>query len=52
LRVPLSNHFEKLRGNSTGFHSIGVNSQWRLVFHWNGDRGEAEGVYLDDHSYG
>jgi|GEM_PF-5586918 hypothetical protein len=31
-------------------HSIRVNSQWRLVFRWRGSRGEAEGVYLDDHS--
>ena len=51
LRVPPSNHFEKLRGNLAGFHSIRVNKQWRLVFRWDGGRGEAEGVYLDDHSY-
>ena len=51
LRVPPSNHFEKLRGNLAGFHSIRVNIQWRLIFRWDGSRGEAEGVYLDDHSY-
>jgi toxin HigB-1 len=51
LRVPPSNHFEKLRGNLEGFHSIRVNKQWRLIFRWNGGRGEATGVYLDDHSY-
>ncbi|AZO21128.1 type II toxin-antitoxin system RelE/ParE family toxin [Mesorhizobium sp. M1E.F.Ca.ET.045.02.1.1] len=51
LRVPPSNHFEKLRGNLEGFHSIRVNKQWRLVFRWDGRRGEASGVYLDDHSY-
>ena len=51
LRVPPSNHFEKLRGNLVGFHSIRVNEKWRLVFRWNGGRGEAEGLYLDDHSY-
>lgn len=51
LRVPQSNHFEKLRGNLDGFHSIRVNQQWRLIFRWEGGRGEAEGVYLDDHSY-
>lgn len=50
LRVPPSNHFEKLRGNLEGFHSIRVNLQWRLVFRWDGARGEASGVYLDDHS--
>lgn len=51
LRVPPSNHFEKLRGNLDGFHSIRVNRQWRLVFRWNGHRGEASDLYLDDHGY-
>jgi toxin HigB-1 len=51
LRVPPSNHFEKLRGNLAGFYSIRVNKRWRLVFRWNGSRGEAEAIYLDDHSY-
>jgi proteic killer suppression protein len=50
LRVPPSNHFEKLRGKLADFHSIRVN-QWRLIFKWDGSRGEAAGVYLDDHSY-
>jgi toxin HigB-1 len=51
LRAPPSNHFEKLAGKLEGFHSIRVNKQWRLVFEWDGGRGEATGVYLDDHSY-
>ena len=51
LRVPPGNHFEKLRGRLAGFHSIRVNQQWRLIFRWDGERGEAGGVYLDDHSY-
>jgi proteic killer suppression protein len=51
LRAPPSNHFEKLRGNLEGFHSIRVNKRWRLIFRWNGSRGEAAGVYLDDHTY-
>ncbi|MER9406631.1 type II toxin-antitoxin system RelE/ParE family toxin [Mesorhizobium caraganae] len=51
LRVPPSNHFEKLRGNLEGFHSVRVNKQWRLVFRWDGGRGEASEIYLDDHSY-
>jgi toxin HigB-1 len=51
LRVPPSNHFEKLRGSLAGFHSVRVNKQWRLVFRWDRDRGEADGVYLDDHGY-
>ena len=51
LRAPPSNHFEKLRGNLAGLHSIRVNKQWRLVFHWEGSAGEAANVYLDDHTY-
>ncbi len=51
LRVPPSNHFEKLRGRLKGLHAIRVNQQWRLVFRWDGVRGEVRGVYLDDHSY-
>ena len=51
LRVPPSNHFEKLRGKRMGWHSIRVNNLWRLIFQWDGSRGEAAGVYLDNHSY-
>ena len=32
LRIPPSNHFEKLRGSLARLHSIRVNKQWRLVF--------------------
>jgi proteic killer suppression protein len=49
LRVPPSNHFEKLSGRLEGWHSIRVNSQWRLIFKWS--EGKAREVYLDDHSY-
>ncbi len=51
LRVPPSNHFEKLSGKLAEFHSIRVSKQWRLIFRWNGSRGEASDIYLDDHSY-
>ena len=51
FRVPRSNHFEKLRGALADWHSIRVNEQWRLVFRWHGGRGEASGLYLDNHSY-
>ena len=51
MRVPPSNHFEKLRGRLEAFHSIRVNKQWRLIFRWDGGKGEASDVYLDDHSY-
>ncbi len=51
LRVPPSNHYEKLRGNLRAFHSIRINRQWRLIFRWDGTKGEASDLYLDDHSY-
>jgi proteic killer suppression protein len=51
LRVPPSNHFEKLHGSLAGLHSIRVNRQWRLVFRWNGSSGEASDLYLDNHCY-
>jgi proteic killer suppression protein len=49
LRVPPSNHFEKLSGKLEGWHSIRVNLQWRLIFRWN--ESNASEVHLDDHSY-
>ncbi len=51
LRVPPSDHFETLRDNLAGLPAIRVNSQWRLVFRWDAGSGEADGIYLDDHSY-
>ena len=51
LRVPPGNRFEKLRGKLEGYCSIRVNERWRVVFTWNSERGEASGLYLDDHSY-
>ena len=51
LRAPPSNHFEKLSGRLGDFHSIRINRQWRLIFRWDGDRGVATDLYLDNHSY-
>ena len=49
LRIPPSNHFEKLSGKLSGWHSIRVSGQWRLIFKWS--EGKVTEVYLDDHSY-
>lgn len=49
LRVPPSNHLERLSGALEGFHSIRVNERWRLIFRWHDSK--AQEVYLDDHSY-
>jgi proteic killer suppression protein len=36
LKIPPSNHLEKLSGNRQGQYSIRVNDQWRLCFTWEG----------------
>jgi proteic killer suppression protein len=50
LRAPPSNHFEKLRDDLAGLHSIRINQQWRLIFQWDSRLGEAAGIYLDNHA--
>jgi len=47
LRVPPSNHLEKLSGDLEGLYSIRVNSQWRIVFRW--DNGDAYDVRVVDY---
>lgn len=37
LRVPPSNHLEKLAGDRQGQHSIRINQQWRVCFKWEGE---------------
>lgn len=51
LRIPPSNHFEKLSGRLDGKHSIRVNKQWRLIFQWDNSEGKAIDIYLDKHEY-
>jgi toxin HigB-1 len=34
LRIPHSNHLEKLSGNYKDFYSIRINDQWRIIFRW------------------
>lgn len=34
LRVPPGNRLEALKGNRVGQHSIRINDQFRLCFHW------------------
>lgn len=37
LRVPPGNRLEKLKGDLSGFHSIRINNQWRIIFKWRGN---------------
>lgn len=35
LRIPPANRLEALRGDREGQHSIRINQQWRICFHWD-----------------
>jgi proteic killer suppression protein len=47
LRVPPSNHLEKLSGNRQGQHSIRINDRWRICFVWRS--GDAHDVEIVDY---
>ena len=49
LRVPPGNRFEHLAGKLSGWCSIRVNKQYRLIFRWT--EGIAQDTYLDPHAY-
>lgn len=47
LRIPPSNHLEKLSGNLKGYYSIRINKQWRLCFRFH--EGDAYEVKILDY---
>ena len=47
LRIPPSNHLEKLSKERKGQHSIRVNDQWRICFEWR--EGNAYNVEILDY---
>ncbi len=47
LRVPPGNRLESLKGDWTGYHSIRINRQWRIVFRWS--NGQASDVHVLDY---
>ena len=48
LKVPPGNRLEALSGDLSGFHSIRINDQWRLIFVWCDD-GACEVEIVDYH---
>ena len=43
LRIPPANRLEALKGDRKGQHSIRINDQWRICFHWkDGDAFDVE----------
>jgi proteic killer suppression protein len=47
LRVPPANRLEVLRGKRVGQHSVRINDQWRICFHWS--EGDALNVEIVDY---
>ena len=47
LRSPPGNRLEALKGEYTGFHSIRINDQWRVMFRW--EDGDAYEVRIVDY---
>ena len=47
LRIPPANRLENLKGNLKEFHSIRINSQWRIIFRW--ENGNAFKVEIVDY---
>jgi proteic killer suppression protein len=48
LRFPPGNHLEALKGDRSGQHSIRINDQWRICFHWT-PHGPANVEIVDYH---
>lgn len=44
------NRLEALRGDLRGYHSIGINGQWRIIFQWRD--GAAHSVSIVDYHAG
>jgi proteic killer suppression protein len=44
LRIPPSNHLEKLSGDRKGQYSIRINIRWRICFEWR--QGDAYNVEI------
>lgn len=47
LRQPPSNRLELLEGKLSGFHSIRINKQWRIIFRW--EEQDAQDVKIIDY---
>jgi len=47
LRAPPGNRLEALKGKWSGYHSIRINDQWRVVFRW--ENGQASDVRVLDY---
>jgi len=49
LNIPPGNRLEKLRGQLTGYWSVRINNQWRIIFKWK--ENDALDVEIVDYHY-
>ena len=47
LKIPPSNHLEKLKGKIKNYYSIRINKQWRICFIWQ--RNDAYEIKIIDY---
>jgi len=47
LRSPPGNRLEALKGELSGFYSIRINNQWRIIFRWESN--DAANVQIVDY---
>jgi proteic killer suppression protein len=47
LRAPPGNRLEALKGDWSGYYSIRINIQWRIIFRW--ESGHASDVRVVDY---
>jgi proteic killer suppression protein len=50
LRFPPGNRLESLNGDLSGYHSIRINDQFRIIFRWV--KGDIHDVEITDYHYG
>ena len=41
LLAPPGNRLEKLKGGRAGQYSVRINDQWRICFHWSGNKAKS-----------
>ena len=49
MKIPPGNNLEPLIGKLSGFWSVRINKQWRLIFKWDELKTSAYDIYIDDY---
>ena len=49
VSTPRSNRLHRLKGTLKEFYSISINDQYRVIFRWDADNGDAYDVRITDY---